>query len=127
MNKDLEINIMQEVDGVSAVQIVGRLDSKSVVDFEEMLSSIHQKMQAQGSHHLILSCEHLRYINSAGLAALVRMVEKYTLSSGESGLLLCSVSDQILQLFRFIGLLRIVPVYHDIPEAYTEAYSSALQ
>ncbi len=126
MKKGLEINLMQEVEGISALQIAGRLDSSSAIDFEEVFSSLYDKLQAQGGRYLIVSFENLNYINSMGLTALVRMIKKYMLPSGQSGLILCSINTTMMRLLNFTGLLKIVPVYQDIPHAYAEMYNTNL-
>ena len=111
---DLEIHIMEQAGDTAIARVAGSLDSLSVDRLESVVSALCDK----GCRRLVLSCELLRYIGSAGLKALLGIARRLDTRSGvEPGLALCCINRDIADVLDLSGLLRCVLVYDDVSQA----------
>ncbi len=84
-------------DGVLSVQVGGRIDGASASEFEEAIrTSIEESDRA-----VIVDFEKLVYISSAGLRAILLTAK--SLDNRNAKFALCSLSDQIREIFEISG------------------------
>ena len=86
------------------VLLIGRLDSSTVADAENVLNQISERF-----NKLTLNMEKLAYISSAGLRVLKRLHVTMSKQGGE--LELSNVNPMVMEVFEmtgFSGLLHIV-------------------
>lgn len=108
MNSMLELSIVPFSVGLS-VKLKGDLDQqaerkiRSVLDWEEGLG--------EGRRYLILNLHEVNYINSAGMALLIRIARTGRKKSYHT--FICGASAHYQKLFRMVGLTEYVMMYPD--------------
>ncbi len=95
-------------DGVLSVRVVGRIDGANAYEFEEEIRSLVE----ESDRAVIMDFEKLSYISSAGLRAV--LVTAKMLRSQDATFALCSLSDQIREIFQISGFDKII-VIHPTP------------
>lgn len=110
---DFEVYVAQEKDAAAVMHLSGSLNSLTVARLEDTVSFLYQK----GCKRLVLSCECLNDVHSAGMRALLGIARKLRLRSGANGLSLCAVNPDIQRILDLSGLLRCVVVYDDVAQA----------
>ena len=98
-------------DGVLSVQVGGRIDGASASEFEEAIrTSIEESDRA-----VIVDFEKLVYISSAGLRAILLTAK--SLDNRNAKFALCSLSDQIREIFEISGFEKIITTHSSKAEA----------
>ncbi len=95
----------------TVITIDGRVDSTNYVDLDEYINSL----VAQGENSMILNCEKLEFISSAGLRVFLMALKNFTKSGGV--LRLCCLSDQIAQIFDISGFTALFSIFGTEDEA----------
>ena len=98
-------------EGVLTVRVEGRLDGTTVTLFEEAIGTAID----QNDRAVLIDCENLGYIGSAGLRAI--LVVAGILSGPNAGFALCALSRPVREVFRISGLSRIVAIHPSRAEA----------
>lgn len=102
---------VQQVDGVSVVKPEGFINAHTVRQFERAL----EELVRQGQYTLLLDCEHLNYISSAGLGAIMGLVEPVRANGGD--ILLCNLQKNVFEIFDTLGFTQLYRVYATDGEA----------
>ncbi len=102
----MDINATKE-GNILISKPLGRLDGTNSRDFEEALKTELNQEELS----LIIDLEDLVYISSAGLRAILLIAK--TLNSKGRKLALCSLSDQILEVFEISGFNKVIPIHSD--------------
>jgi anti-anti-sigma factor len=89
----------------AVLELVGSLDGHTAVKFDEFLHAVTRA----GFVHLILVCEKLSYLSSAGIGVLAGTIKRCRDEKGD--LRLCSVDEKMRRVMQIIGLLSLVRVY----------------
>jgi anti-sigma B factor antagonist len=105
----------EQVGGVKALAVRGRLDSASAPDLDGRLQAA---MAAPGSR-LVVDFTRLDYISSAGFRTLL-VAAKAAESEGRR-LILCGLTGPVRQLFDIGGFLQLFTIAHSRDEAITLA------
>ncbi len=105
--------------GVWLARPEGRLDSMRAGAFEELLLSALE----QGGRWLVVDFEHVPYISSRGLKALVAAWRRAQGAGG--GIVLCSMHDHVHVVFDTVGFTRLFSIYSDCTEALSSVDASA--
>ena len=101
----------REEDGISIIELEGRVDTAGAIELERMLQAEHE-----ASHYrLILDMKGLSYLNSAGLRILADFLTMSRANEGD--LVLASLSDKILRVFEIIGFDNFFKIVDDVPSA----------
>ena len=101
----------ERTDGVLSVRVEGRVDGSTVLAFHEAIEfSIED-----ADHTVILDCERLSYIGSAGLRAVLAIAK--TVSNRDARFALCTLSDSVLQIFEKSGFDKIITIQPSRAEA----------
>jgi anti-sigma B factor antagonist len=86
-------------NGVTVLEVAGRIDSLTAPDFEARLST------AMNAARLVLDFRELLYISSAGFRVLYRAAQRVKDSNGK--LVICGLSDSVRELFDITGFTQI--------------------
>ena len=93
------------------INLSGRIDAGTARDFESFFSDIMRK----GNRFFILEAENLDYISSAGIGALVRLIQRLKAQDGAGGFI--NLNNEIAMLMDFFGLNEELPIFSGIDEA----------
>ena len=91
-------------DRALVVSVSGRIDSGNARDFQSEMDGLLDK----GGRGVILDCEQLSYVSSAGLRVLLRVTRH--LDQKHVPFVVCSLSPMISEVFQISGFDRIIPV-----------------
>lgn len=90
-----------------------RIDAHNSVELKEHLL----QMIENGENHIIVQLEHVRFIDSSGLGALLSGHKHMAFKSGQFAL--ANIQPQVLSMFELTRLNRVFEIYTDISEAFT--------
>lgn len=93
------------------INLAGRLDTSNYGELEKKLLGFIES----GEKHMVVDCSGLVYISSSGLRVLLMALKKITALSGK--FLLCSLQDNIREIFEIAGFTSIFKVYDNLAEA----------
>ena len=102
----MDINATKE-GNILISKPLGRLDGTNSRDFEENLKS----QLNDDVNNLIIDLEDLVYISSAGLRAILLLAK--ALNSKGQKLVLCSLSEQIMEVFEISGFNKVISIHSD--------------
>lgn len=103
----------REVDGVGAVRVIsasGSIDSATVKQFADTLTEL-----ADDAGRTVLDLSGLTYINSSGMAALIKHSDAIGTAGG--ALVLAGMPDTIMSVFDTMGLLPTFTLAGDVDAA----------
>lgn len=89
----------------ATLELIGSLDGHTSLKFDEYLHAL----TSAGLVNVILACEKLDYISSAGIGVLAGAIKRCR--DGKGDLRLCSVDDKMRRVMQIIGLLSLVRTY----------------
>ncbi len=106
------MEIIESKQGETPVlKVIGRLDSKTSLDFEKkVLESIQN-----GSKNVLIDCDELDYISSAGLRVLNKGAKKLRPSDGK--IILFSMEEYIREVFEIAGFDTFLPIVPGLDDA----------
>jgi anti-anti-sigma factor len=105
----------EQIQGITVVQVKGRLDSTTSPALGERLSGI----LGAGKVRLLLDFSQLEYISSAGFRVLLQAAKRA--DQNASKLVLCGVSGKVAQLFDLGGFLDLFSITTTREEGITAA------
>jgi len=89
---------------ITIFSLAGRLDSNSSPEFDK---KIIQAME-NGFRYIILDCQKLDYITSAGLRVVVKTAKKLKPEQGR--IILCAMADYVKEVFEIAGFDSFLPI-----------------
>ena len=89
-----------KLNGTLRVTLEGRLDTTTAPEFESFLSA-----QYDGTDALIIDCEKLAYVSSAGLRVLLGAQKKT-----KGAMKLVSVCELVMEVFEMTGFADILVI-----------------
>ncbi len=98
-------------ENVVCVDVKGRIDGSTAVAFEE---SVRNALE-ESDRAMIMDFRELAYISSAGLRVILLTAK--SLQSQDAKLVLCSLSDQIREVFKISGFDKLLPIHETREEA----------
>jgi anti-sigma B factor antagonist len=107
---DLLIQV-REVDGVAVVRPEGFINAHTVRQFEQALEA---QVRA-GRFTILLDCRLLNYISSAGLGAIMGLIETVRGNGGD--ILLCQLQKNVYDIFDTLGFTQLYRVFPTENEA----------
>jgi len=110
MEMDLRIKVKKS-DVVPVIELSGELDAYTCTRFREAMIEVIE----DGNSSLIVSMEHVDYIDSSGLGTLVGGLKRASERSGKIGII-CR-NPQIKKVFEITGLDRVFPLFDSEEEA----------
>ena len=106
----MELNEQKKGSAI-VLEISGRLDATNSSTLENKLF----KLMNSGENNIIIDCKELDYISSSGLRVCLVGLKKITAAKGN--FLLCSMKDNIKQIFDISGFTRIFKIFPSQEEA----------
>ncbi len=102
---------VEEKDGWTVFQLDGDLDSGSAAEMQNrFMGSIES-----GSTAFLVNMEKVHYLDSSGLAALVKLYKEIRTRGGS--LALCAVQRDAMKIFQLTRLDKIFTIYPDAASA----------
>jgi len=98
-------------DGVIILRLVGRLDANTSAGFREQLLNTIKA----GNNNIILDCERLDYISSAGLRIVLEGSKQVKLVEGK--VVLCFLQSYIKEVFEVAKFDAFLPIATTVEEA----------
>ena len=92
-------------DDVLSADVGGRIDGSSAAQFEEAIRTVIE----DSDRAVIMDFEKLVYISSAGLRAILLTAK--SLQSRDAKLVLCSLSEQIREVFEISGFDKVLAIH----------------
>jgi anti-sigma B factor antagonist len=115
---DLSIEV-REVGGVAVVLPAGFINAHTVREFEQALEGLVSK----GQYRILLNCQNLSYISSAGLGAIMGLIE--TVRENEGDILLSNLQENVFAIFDTLGFTQLYRVFKDQEEALSASDKGA--
>ncbi|HVM61811.1 MAG TPA: STAS domain-containing protein [Verrucomicrobiae bacterium] len=107
-----DFRIVSEARGaVELIRLGGSLDMFSFPRLEAQFNVLFQ----QGRYYLVLDCQALDYIGSAGLGALIGFAKRAREHDGDVRLL--NVPDRIYHIIELLGFTKVLRVLHTEQDA----------
>jgi anti-anti-sigma factor len=99
----------QKSAGVVTLRLSGRLNATTALAFEEKILGRIES----GERHVVIDLGQLDYISSAGLRVIVLAGKRLSAANGK--MVLCSLKDQVREVFDIAGFSAIFSIYgsHD--------------
>jgi anti-sigma B factor antagonist len=98
-------------DDCTVLSLDGYLDAHTAPEFE---NAVQQEIEA-GHRRLIVNCERLSYISSAGLGVFMSFLEEIREAGGD--IKICGPSPKVLQVFEILGFPALFDMLPDVPAA----------
>jgi anti-sigma B factor antagonist len=114
MHKPFEVTFEQAAESAPDVTIIhvrGYLDAHTAPDFEQAL----QKARDDGQLRIVIDCERLDYISSAGLGVIVDTYRDLSRKGGE--IKVAGMSPSIADIFDILGFAKIIGAHVSLAEA----------
>jgi anti-sigma B factor antagonist len=107
---DLTIQV-REVDGAAVVLPDGFINAHTVRQFESTL----EELVESGRYTILLNCQSLNYISSAGLGAIMGLIETVRENGGD--ILLSNLQENVFAIFDTLGFTQLYRVFYSEEEA----------
>ena len=99
-------------DDISLIILEGRLDQTQTPQLEAELTRL---LEEDGRTKFIIDLNQVSYINSGGLRCLVGSWRKARQLEGN--LVLCGLSNRLLEIFAMVGFDKVFQIVKDVDEA----------
>ena len=96
--------IINKENNVTAVQLIGRLDTPASQEVSEKLEPI----MANASGTIVLDCTEMSYISSSGLRIFLSLRKAAASQGGK--IIVKNISDDIRQVFMMTGFLNLFEI-----------------
>ena len=103
----LEIDV-RELKRATIVAVKGRVDSSNSAELEKTF----ENLMDEGTFRIVVDCQGLEYISSAGLHVLVSTL-KACRRYNRGDLRLCNLSDRISEVLDLAGLVPLFEIFDD--------------
>ena len=107
---DLSIQV-RDVEGVAVMLPEGFVNAHTVRQFESAIESLIES----GRFTIILDCQGLNYISSAGLGAIMGLIEPIRENGGD--IVLCELQPNVRSIFETLGFTELYRVFASREEA----------
>jgi anti-sigma B factor antagonist len=94
-------------DGLSIVAIEGFVDAHTAPQFEDVI----QKAVDEGRIRIVVNCEKLTYISSAGLGVFMSFIEEVRDRGGD--IKICGLAPKVKHTFEILGFQDIFEMLDD--------------
>lgn len=109
------MEITQEKKGnVNILKLNGRLDASTAGKLEDAL----RELTSQEKMRILVDCQQLEYISSAGLRVLLATAKELQKRSGK--IFLSSLNANVKQVFEISGFTSIFPIYETAEKAVSD-------
>ena len=110
---NVEYMVFKQQDGVAVVEFQRkRIDAALAVKFRDDI----QTLISQGNKKIAFNLQHVEFIDSSGLGALVSVMKSL---GGNQNMALCQVKDAVLTVFKLTRMDKIFVILPSESEAIT--------
>jgi len=109
----LTANPDDHLKNVIIIHPAGFLDGHTAPEFKRFVQALIQK----GAVKIIVDCEPLDYISSAGLGVFMNVVQPAREAGGD--IILCNQSESIRSIFETLGFNHLFKIFSKLEEART--------
>lgn len=109
----MEITTMMN-KGVLVVRIDGEMDMVGAAKFRE---TVDQYLDTTGMKEIVLNLQHVEFIDSSGIGAILGRYKKVKFSGGN--LYVVGIQPVVERIFKLSGLFEIIKMYPTENEAFT--------
>ena len=95
-------------DGFAIIKLEGAVDAHTAPKFEEAVQSVIDA----GQHKIVVDCEKLTYISSAGLGVFMGFIEEVRDEGGD--IKICGLSEKVKQPFEILGFETLYDFCPDV-------------
>jgi anti-sigma B factor antagonist len=99
------------LNDLSVLALEGFLDAHTAPAFEQAI----QKEMEGGRLRMIVNCEKLTYISSAGLGVFMSFIEEIREQGGD--IKICGLIPKVRQVFEILGFASLFDILDTLPEA----------
>lgn len=111
---DLSIAV-RRVGDVAVLLPAGFINAHTVREFEEALEGLVR----DGNYNILINCNELSYISSAGLGAIMGLIE--TVREHQGDILLSNLQDNVFAIFDTLGFTQLYRVFGNEDQALAAA------
>jgi anti-sigma B factor antagonist len=105
---DISVKPLKQVD---IVKVSGRVDSATAAEFDNALKGLID----HGRRRIVVDCEALEYVSSAGLRALLSALK--AAKGGGGNLVLARANDRVRDTLSLVGFHTLFLQYTDLVDA----------
>jgi len=98
-------------DGFAIISLEGAVDAHTAPKFEEAVQSVIDAEQ----YKIVVDCEKLTYISSAGLGVFMGFIEEVRDEGGD--IKICGLSEKVKQPFEILGFETLYDFCPDVESA----------
>lgn len=109
MSLHIDLEVISEV---LIVRLRGELDHHTA---ENLKLQLEEKILKGNVQNIVLSLEHLHFMDSSGLGVILGRYKQITAKGGE--MVVCSINPMISRLFELSGLFKILKIRQNEGEA----------
>lgn len=107
----MELEILKEKKGeITIMNIKGAINAHTVNEFEKAL----EQCVSNREFKLLINCKELDYISSAGLGALMGVIETIKTNGGD--IKLCNTSNSVYRVFDILGFTELFQIFNSLEE-----------
>ncbi len=108
----MELSIRTDMhNNVTIVHVEGFINAHTVNQFE---STLKEQVENK-SYRLVVNCSDLQYISSAGLGALMGVIEEVRENGGD--IRLSGMSESVFNVFDILGFTELYQIFDDLDHA----------
>jgi anti-sigma B factor antagonist len=115
---DLNISVRSN-DTVSIVEPVGYLNAHTAKHFEDVL----QKLVDENRLLIVINCQQLDYIASAGLGVIMGFIDTVRENSGD--IRLCAMNSTVKSIFEVLGFTELYSIFDNEEKAIRSFFETA--
>jgi anti-sigma B factor antagonist len=108
-------------DNLTIIHLEGAVDAHTAPQFEQAVQSAID----EGKHHIIVDCQKLSYISSAGLGVFMCFIEEVRDEGGD--IKICGLSEKVKQPFEILGFESLYDFCPDVSDAKNRFTETAAQ
>jgi len=91
-------------ESVSVIEIEGEVDASSSITLDEAIGEELDK----GEQKIIIDCQQLKYISSAGLGVFMSYIQE--ISENNVKMILFGLSEKVFNVFKILGLHQLLEI-----------------
>ena len=100
-----------ETEGIIEVALIGKVKTTDIPSFEELFEELLRRERPR----LVLDCSRLDFLNSKAVGILLKSLGRLRKNGGE--MVVFQVNDQVMEVFRFLTLDRLMAFFPSREEA----------
>jgi anti-sigma B factor antagonist len=105
-------SVATETDGeIAVIHLEGAVDAHTAPKFEEAVQTVID----EGRNKIVVDCERMTYISSAGLGVFMCFIEEVRDENGD--IKICGLSEKVKQPFEILGFESLYDFCPDVESA----------